>query len=87
MQNEYEEAIDYFQKYPDMWKKLLNGIIAKRNSIADQQAEAALSPKFNEREKVVFALACRGTAFDEVARDFAGAYSEPEQVAEKDDEE
>lgn len=75
MEDEYREAINFFQKYPDQWQKLLNGVLAKRNSIFDETNAAALRPEINERLQVVYALQCRGAAFDEVARDFAGDWS------------
>lgn len=76
VEDEYHEAITYFQRYPDMWKKLLSGIIAKRNRGFDEADAAALAPNYNERRDTVYAIYCKGSAFDEVARDFVGDYGE-----------
>ena len=87
VEEEYQEAIAFFQKYPDIWKKLLNGILAKRNRGYDETARAALDPHFVDREKVITNIMVMGAAFDEVARDFVGEYSETEEYAEEEDTE
>lgn len=72
----YQEAIAYFQKYPDMWTKLLNGIIAKRNRGFDESSQAGLRPDVVDRKEVVYSIYLQGSAFDEIARDFTGEYPE-----------
>jgi len=86
VEDDYQEAIAYFQKYPDMWTKLLNGIIAKRNRGFDEAGEAALRPDVLDRKEVINNIYCQGSAFDEVARDFAGEYAEAEEVKEPEGE-
>lgn len=78
VEDEYQEAITYFQRYPDMWKKLLNGVLAKRNRGFDEADAASLAPNYNERRDTVYAIYCKGSAFDEIARDFVGDYGDTE---------
>jgi hypothetical protein len=85
VEDEYQEAIAYFQKYPDMWTKLLNGIIAKRNRGFDESAEAGLRPDVVDRKEVIYSIYLQGSAFDEIARDFAGEYPESEELKDPED--
>lgn len=81
MEEEYEEAIAYFQKYPDMWTKLLNGIVAKRNRGFDEATVAMEHPQYADRRDTIYGLYCKSSAFDEIARDFSGDYSEPPETS------
>ena len=84
-EDEYQEAIAYFQKYPDMWTKLLNGILAKRNRGFDESSAAGLRPDVVDRKEVIYSIYLQGSAFDEIARDFAGEYEEPIEFPEPED--
>lgn len=70
----------FFQRYPDQWKKLIDGITAKRNRGFDEVAGYLFSPDTSERLQVNYGIMCRMTGFDEVLRDFVGEYDEPEEL-------
>lgn len=72
----YYEAIDFFQKYPDKWQDLINGIVAKRNRGFEEYEEAKLSPNIQDRNEVADTIMKRMTAFNNIAQEFSGDYSE-----------
>lgn len=78
MELEYQEAITFFQKYPDQWKKLMAGILSKRNQGFEESQEALYNPQMVDRKEVAIGIMHRMTSFDDILRDFSCEYELPD---------
>ena len=78
-ENKYEEAIAFFQQYKDQWDNLIKGLVAKRNTGFDECQDYLFKPDVIDRKEVTIGIMQRMTMVNEILRDFAGEYEEPEK--------
>jgi hypothetical protein len=78
-ENKYEEAIAFFQQYSDQWDNLIKGLVAKRNVGFDDCQDYLFKPDVIDRKDVTIGIMQRMTMVNEIIRDFAGDYEEPQK--------
>ena len=78
----YTEAISFFQKYPDQWKALRDGLVAKRNIAVSSGFVKMKETAAVERGNFAIGVLSEAGIIDEIVREFIADYSQPEPSEE-----